>query len=140
MLSCIMTVRGGKEMRIGEVSKLTNVSMRSLRYYEEKGLIHPERLENGYRDYDKLTLERIKTLKLYFDLGLTTAEMQQVMGCDPLVFPYKNLMCKDVIMIYEDKLKEVSHQIQILQQIESRLKERLMKIYHLKEDGIDERY
>jgi hypothetical protein len=49
-------------------------------------------------------------------------------------------MCKDVIMIYEDKLKEVSHQIQILQQIESRLKERLMKIYHLKEDGINERY
>ena len=127
-------------MRIGEVSKLTNVSMRSLRYYEEKGLIHPERLENGYRDYDKLTLERIKTLKLYFDLGLTTAEMQQVMGCDPFVFLYKNLMCKDVIMIYEDKLKEVSHQIQILQQIESRLKERLMKIYHLKEDGINERY
>ena len=127
-------------MRIGEVSKLTNVSMRSLRYYEEKGLIHPERLENGYRDYDKLTLERIKTLKLYFDLGLTTAEMQQVMGCDPFVFQYKNLMCKDVIMIYEDKLKEVSHQIQILQQIESRLKERLMKIYHLKEDGINERY
>ncbi|MDT9514272.1 MerR family transcriptional regulator [Streptococcus mutans] len=129
-------------MRIGEVSKLTNVSMRSLRYYEEKGLIHPERLENGYRDYDKLTLERIKTLKLYFDLGLTTAEMQQVMGmgCDPFVFPYKNFMCKDVIMIYEDKLKEVSHQIQILQQIESRLKERLMKIYHLKEDGINERY
>ena len=126
-------------MRIGEVSKLTNVSMRSLRYYEEKGLIHPERLENGYRDYDKLTLERIKTLKLYFDLG-STAEMQQVMGCDPFVFPYKNLMCKDVIMIYEDKLKEVSHQIQILQQIESRLKERLMKIYHLKEDSINERY
>ncbi|ESS19189.1 putative transcriptional regulator [Streptococcus mutans PKUSS-HG01] len=111
-----------------------------MRYYEEKGLIHPERLENGYRDYDKLTLERIKTLKLYFDLGLTTAEMQQVMGCDPFVFPYKNLMCKDVIMIYEDKLKEVSHQIQILQQIKSRLKERLMKIYHLKEDGINERY
>lgn len=49
-------------------------------------------------------------------------------------------MCKDVIMIYEDKLKEVSHQIQILQQIESRLKERLMKIYHLKEDSINERY
>ena len=66
--------------------------------------------------------------------------MQQVMGCDPFVFPYKNLMCKDVIMIYEDKLKEVSHQIQILQQIKSRLKERLMKIYHLKEDGINERY
>lgn len=127
-------------MRIGEVSKLTNVSMRSLRYYEEKGLIHPKRLKNGYRDYDKLTLERIKTLKLYFDLGLTTAEMQQVMGCDPFVFLYKNLMCKDVIMIYEDKLKEVSHQIQILQQIESRLKERLMKIYHLKEDSINERY
>lgn len=39
-----MTVRGGKEMRIGKVSKLTNVSMRSLRYYEEKGLIHPRKI------------------------------------------------------------------------------------------------
>lgn len=39
-------------MRIGELAELSNTPTRSLRYYEEQGLIIPTRLENGYRDYE----------------------------------------------------------------------------------------
>ena len=37
----------GNYMRIGELAKLSNTPTRSLRYYEEQGLIVPRRLENG---------------------------------------------------------------------------------------------
>ena len=38
-------------MRINEVAKLTGVSARTLQYYDEIGLLIPEKLNNGYRDY-----------------------------------------------------------------------------------------
>ncbi len=40
-------------MRISEVSRRTGVSIRSLRYYEQKQLLCARRLENGYRDLDE---------------------------------------------------------------------------------------
>jgi len=40
-------------MRIGELARFTGVSARSLRHYEDAGLINPDRLDSGYRDYDE---------------------------------------------------------------------------------------
>ncbi|MGN0096335.1 MAG: MerR family DNA-binding transcriptional regulator [Corynebacterium sp.] len=44
-----MRVIPGKEssMQIGELSRQTGVSIRSLRYYEEQNLLHPARLSSG---------------------------------------------------------------------------------------------
>lgn len=41
-------------MKIGELSRLTNVSTRAIRHYEEKGLLMSERLENDYRDFSEI--------------------------------------------------------------------------------------
>ena len=38
-------------MRIGQLSQATGVSQRSLRYYEEQGLLHPRRTDAGQRLY-----------------------------------------------------------------------------------------
>ncbi len=38
-------------MKIGELSRRTGVPTRMLRYYEEQGLLRPERADNGYRSY-----------------------------------------------------------------------------------------
>ena len=40
-------------MRISELSRRTGVSIRSLRYYEQKRLLCARRLSNGYRDLDE---------------------------------------------------------------------------------------
>ncbi len=42
-------------MRVGELAKLSNTPTRSLRYYEEQGIIKSCRLDNGYRTYDTTT-------------------------------------------------------------------------------------
>jgi DNA-binding transcriptional MerR regulator len=52
-------------MKIGELADRTGVSVRALRYYEEKGVLRPDRTPSGYRiftDSDIRTVSHIRTL------------------------------------------------------------------------------
>ncbi len=62
-------------MKISDLSKLTKVSTRAIRYYDKKGLITSYRLNYGYRDFDDSAIERIKEIQLYLSLGLTTEQI-----------------------------------------------------------------
>ena len=42
----------GGVMKIGELSKLSQISIRMLRYYEEAGLLSPKRTVSGYRQFE----------------------------------------------------------------------------------------
>src|SRR5690349_18676276 len=46
-------------MRIGELADATGVSTRSLRYYEEQGLIRSDRTAGGWREFDPSMVERV---------------------------------------------------------------------------------
>ncbi|WEV44597.1 MerR family transcriptional regulator [Streptococcaceae bacterium ESL0687] len=53
-------------MNIKEISKITQVSERGLRYYEKLGLLNPKRNEkNGYREYGKSDIDQIYQIALY---------------------------------------------------------------------------
>jgi MerR family regulatory protein len=56
-------------MRISEVSRRTGVSIRSLRYYEQKRLLCARRLSNGYRDLDEEAVTRVQTIRMYLGPG-----------------------------------------------------------------------
>ncbi len=68
-------------MRIGELSSRSGVSQRSLRYYEQHGLIDAARESNGYRDYDDSMVERASTIHLLFDMGFPRELVQSVLTC-----------------------------------------------------------
>lgn len=51
-------------MKINEVEKLTNISAKAIRFYEEKGLIKPGRDRNNYRNYTQGHIEKLKTIKI----------------------------------------------------------------------------
>ncbi|MFF3438722.1 MerR family transcriptional regulator [Streptosporangium sp. NPDC002721] len=57
-------------MRIGEAARTSGVSARSLRFYEDEGLIVPGRCGNGYRDYCGSTIDRVIVIRLLLDSGL----------------------------------------------------------------------
>jgi DNA-binding transcriptional MerR regulator len=57
-------------MRIGEAARASGVSVRSLRYYEDEGLIVPGRLDNGYRDYCGFTIDRVVAIRSLLESGL----------------------------------------------------------------------
>ena len=64
-------------MRIGELSKKTGVSERSLRHYEEKGVLPSKRLENGYRDFDESAIEKVELIQMYLQIGLNLEETDE---------------------------------------------------------------
>src|SRR5262249_6103672 len=68
-------------MRIGELATRTHVSTRLLRYYEEQGLLAPERGPNGYRDYGDAQVDRVAQIRGLLDAGLPVRIIQQVLPC-----------------------------------------------------------
>lgn len=54
---------------VGEMSRITGVSIRTMRYYDEKGLLKPTRVtEAGYRLYDESALKRLGQIMLLREL------------------------------------------------------------------------
>ncbi|WP_285616458.1 MerR family transcriptional regulator [Kineosporia sp. NBRC 101677] len=68
-------------MRIGEVAARSGVSVRSLRYYEEQGLLHSERSPSGQRHYAEAAVERVNLIQLLFAAGLSSRTIQELLPC-----------------------------------------------------------
>lgn len=62
--------------KIGEVADLTGLSLRSLRYYEEVGLVAPERTDGGFRLYSEDDVARILLVRRMKPLEFTLEEMR----------------------------------------------------------------
>jgi MerR family copper efflux transcriptional regulator len=66
-------------MKIGELAKLTGVSVDTLRFYEEKGLVKAiGRTEAGYRNFSPATVEQMKFIKFAQGLGFSLQEILEV--------------------------------------------------------------
>jgi DNA-binding transcriptional MerR regulator len=64
---------------IGELAKLLEMSTRTIRYYEELGLLNSvKRIENGRRIYTDDDVRRLKLIKRLKILGLTLSEMHEL--------------------------------------------------------------
>lgn len=68
-------------MRIGELARRTSVPTRLLRYYEEQGLLAPDRAANGYRDYAESLVDRVVQIRGLLDAGLPTKIIKQILPC-----------------------------------------------------------
>lgn len=52
-----------------EIQEKTDLNGKSIEYYEEKCLIQPLKLENGYRDYSDEDLELLNKISLFIKIG-----------------------------------------------------------------------
>lgn len=70
-------------MQIGELAEHVGASPRSLRHYEQQGLLSPVRSDNGYRVYGDAEIARAENVKDLLDVGLTTADIREYLaeGC-----------------------------------------------------------
>ncbi|WP_405057177.1 MerR family transcriptional regulator [Kribbella sp. NBC_01505] len=68
-------------MRIGEVSAKSGVSVRSLRYYEEQGLLASTRSASGQRQYGDDAIERVAFIQRMFTAGLSSRTIKDVLPC-----------------------------------------------------------
>lgn len=67
---------------IGEVSRASGVSPRTLRYYEERGLLRPARTEAGYRLYTAADERRLAHIMAMRSCGLPLTAIEHIMGDD----------------------------------------------------------
>ena len=68
-----------RSLSIGELSARTGVSHRSLRYYEEQGLLPAQRTAAGHRRYSAGAVDQVLLIQRLFAAGLTSAEIQPLL-------------------------------------------------------------
>jgi DNA-binding transcriptional MerR regulator len=76
--------RGRMQYRIGEFAKLSGTSVKTLRYYDELGLLRPACVDSrtGYRHYRASQLQEIAAIRSLKDLGATLDDIRRVVGKD----------------------------------------------------------
>jgi len=68
-------------MRIGELASRTGVSVRSLRYYEEQGLLSSSRSASGQRHYTEGEVERVAFIQALYAAGLSSRTIAELLPC-----------------------------------------------------------
>lgn len=63
-----------------EVQRKTGLTRKAIEYYEEKNLIKPLRLDNGYRDYSENDIDLLKKISLYRKVGLNIEEIRKILS------------------------------------------------------------
>jgi MerR family copper efflux transcriptional regulator len=116
------------KMRIGELAEQAGVTPRTIRYYEDLGLLGPcEREGHGFRYYSDAELTRLKKIDVLKQLGLSLEEIAEVipMYCeDPTGLRSK----RRVLEILEKQLRETDEKITTLQRFRSEIDTNIAKI------------
>jgi DNA-binding transcriptional MerR regulator len=68
-------------MRIGALARQSGVSERLLRYYEEQGLLRPQRLPSGYREFSDADVVTVRHIRALLAAGLPTSVIAEVLPC-----------------------------------------------------------
>jgi DNA-binding transcriptional MerR regulator len=68
-------------MRIGELASRTGVSVRSLRYYEQQGLLTSSRSASRQRHYGANEVERVRLIQLLYSAGLSSRTIAEMLPC-----------------------------------------------------------
>ncbi|WJY14008.1 Cu(I)-responsive transcriptional regulator [Pectobacteriaceae bacterium CE90] len=105
-------------MNISDVAKKTSLSSKTIRFYEEKGLLTaPLRCENGYRSYDAHHVEELTLLRQARQVGFSLEE------CRELVTLFNDPMrhSADVKARTLQKVRDIEAQIEELKHMRQRL-------------------
>ncbi|HEY4788928.1 MAG TPA: MerR family transcriptional regulator [Bacteroidales bacterium] len=110
-------------MLINELSKKTGVSIHTIRFYENKNLIHGITDENvktnNYKNYDDSHVERIEAIKEAQEAGFTLSEIKTLLE----KWYSGNFTKEEQLDFFDAKIKEVETKIRQLKQMKKRLEE-----------------
>jgi DNA-binding transcriptional MerR regulator len=98
--------------QIGPIAKESGVPIKTIRYYEELGLLQAvDRTEGGYRLFDANVFARLSFIKRAQSLGLSLAEIKEFLD----VHDQGDLPCDHVRVKLQDKIADIDRQIHQLQ-------------------------
>lgn len=107
-----------REFTIGQISKLTDVNIETIRYYERIGIIPPPpRNSSGYRIYSTLHLERLSFVRRSRELGFSQPEVRKLLT----LVDEHNYTCAEVQEIAAKQLAAIQTKIHDLSKLEKAL-------------------
>ncbi len=107
-----------KGQLIGAVARASGLPIKTIRYYDELGLLRTfGRTEGGYRLFTSAVFSRLKFIKRAQSLGLSLLEIKEFLA----VHDQGDLPCDHIRVKLEDKLLEIEHQLQQLQMLKQEL-------------------
>ena len=101
---------------ISQVAKLTGVSIRTLQYYDEIGLLKPSKLTaSGYRMYDGNALQTLQQILFFKELGFSLKEIKEILEKPDFdrIAAFKKQ--KELFLLKRDRLDRL---IQLLERLE----------------------
>lgn len=104
-------------MNIGSVAKKSGLPAKTIRYYEDIGLIKPDRGDNGYRDFADNHLHKLIFLGRARSLGFSIEECRTLMG----LYEDQGRASADVKSIAKEHLNQISAKIRELQEMQATL-------------------
>ena len=114
-------------MRIGELAELAGTSTRSLRYYEQQGLLAARRSANGHRDYDEADLRLVREIRGLLTIGFALEETRPFVECLRSGHASGD-SCPASVAVYRRKLAEVEDYLERLGEVRDHLREQLARV------------
>jgi DNA-binding transcriptional MerR regulator len=111
-------------MLIGELAERTGTSTRTLRYYEEHGLVRAQRDGNGYRRYDDAELRMVSEIRALLAVGFGVDDIKPFVEC-LRAGNSSGHVCPDSVAVLRRKLAEVDAYVGRLTEIRDQLRDQL---------------
>ncbi len=105
-------------MNIGTAADRSGLPAKTIRYYEEIGLLKPDRTGNGYRDYTVADIHKLRFLQRSRSLGFSVEECRQLLS----LYNDQERESADVKAIAQAKLSEIDRKLAELQGLRDMLR------------------
>ena len=104
-------------MNIGTAARQSELPAKTIRYYEEIGLVAPDRAQNGYRDYGDADIHKLRFIQRSRSLGFSIEECRQLMA----LYNDRTRASRDVKAIAKAKLVDIDRKLDELQSMKRTL-------------------
>ncbi|MBZ8134073.1 Cu(I)-responsive transcriptional regulator [Afifella sp. IM 167] len=100
-------------MNIGTAADQSGLPAKTIRYYEDIGLVRPDRAGNGYRDYTRTDVHKLAFLQRARGLGFSIEECRQLLA----LYEDKSRASAEVKALAKQRMDEVDRKIEELHQL-----------------------
>jgi len=112
-------------MRIGELARASGYSDKTLRYYEQIGLLRPKaRTHAGYRVYGRDATERLRFVKNAQSLGLSLNDIIKILD----ITDSGSAPCGHMLTVVDEQLAQISSQMERLESMRKELSKLRAKV------------
>ncbi|HGF4018169.1 MerR family transcriptional regulator [Burkholderia cenocepacia] len=106
-------------LTIGKLAQLTGASVRSIRHYDEHGLLASVRADNGYRLFPDKAVTQVKQIQRMIATGFTLGDIRGFPDCMLLIDGARS--CDQITDVQRERLEAIDRQIADLEKRRARL-------------------